>query len=294
MIDVIAKTFTTGCTLFGAVYGLFEILRRGLSAADRKALLDWMARVDRSKRPSTLREIVPATFDQLFGARHLSLFCLWRSTILALTLYFTLLVCWALFHTNEFLRALRGNELRVMFVTAPLVAALLSYVILASKRLLLGAWLHSGRTSALPIWVTADVLVTAFFVTYVAGVTFSVLGQVIEIHTLTLAYAILGGPLQYIALTIDYGLTLESRGGWSVGVLFYSTLLTAVWPSVFMLGAALTRCGARGLALMSRLESRAASREKPFGLTGVLTGAGVAAAYWLFSLGGWLGGWLFK
>jgi hypothetical protein len=45
---------------------------------------------------------------------------------------------------------------------------------------------------------------------------------------------------------------------------------------------------------MSRLESRAASREKPFGLTGVLTGAGVAAAYWLFSLGGWLGGWLFK
>jgi len=225
----------------GGLWVLFSHSEKVASPDAKKAITRWLKNVKLEGTPTTWPSTFVDVFDSIFGKKHLSWHCFWRSCVASLIAVIVVTSVWGVLRPKHFagffvdLRILLFSDVLLFFYGLALVLLNLfpDYVSLLESRYIIrrmSAVQHSpGRILsllALDVVLTVSIFLAALFL-FVSTVVYYFGGT---------AEAVLG----FYALAIDdilsHGVFLSSeRGSLSWGIFFYSTFFTSVWVWLYAL-----------------------------------------------------------
>jgi hypothetical protein len=205
-------------TTTGGLWFLFEKAEKTLSSQARGQVVGWMAQSDFKGAFSSIPDQFAALFDRVFGERHVSWHCFWRSAVASVVAVWMVTLLWAVPHPPSSFTTGLGllfgiTVIGVVFNLIP------DYLSLLETRFVLARLQLSRRVAGL---LLLDLVATTviglsgyvlFFFLALSGTDNTILGYVWNIVTLE-NNVVLGRSDPY---------------DMPMSVFFYSTFLTSVW-----------------------------------------------------------------
>jgi hypothetical protein len=229
LICLIRANWSWAAGLSAALLGLTALAAMLLAPARKESLALWLMGAESEE--SWSRSFC-ALFDAVFGARHLSWRCFWRSTVASLA---AVALIWALMGGAGLIGLRLESDLSLgrLLLYALAVNVVADYVSLLETRWLLGR-LHRWTGWQQALALVADLIVTAAIIWG--------------------AIRLLAGPI----LGLEPDSFAEVLGVFSVlSVLFYSTFLTSVWSWAYVASTWVLRLFTRaGLATWLDVEGK--------------------------------------
>jgi len=288
----------------GGIWGLFAKVESVLKEDTKRAVSSWLKNLNPEEVTATWPEQFIQVFDSIFGEKHLSWRCFWRSCLASL--------CSALV-TIATVAAVRPGKLGVMavFISGNNSASdeLLSYlplVLFGTVFLLLipdylslleSRYVIRWMSGKVPITRIFILLSTDFILTYIiyfasSSIFISILwiilglfGGITVIELLELPLTIIPSVIQPAWEPLDIFLLKAST---PIEVVVYSTFFTSVWVWLYALSGGIVKLTySLGLGV-KRFKSIFNIDEKPLQSIGAVSILIVTLIYLLIPLRGWL------
>jgi hypothetical protein len=206
-------------TATASLWFMFEKAERVLSEESREKVVGWMAQSDFKGTFSSIPDQFASLFDRVFGERHLTWSCFWRSSVASIFAVWIVTLLWAIPHPPS---SLATGLLLFAGITAFAVIFNLipDYLSLLETRFVLAGLQRSRRVAGL---LLADLCATAAL-----GFLGSLLVRLLAGFgpTQTLDYVWETVTLQFL---VHVGGTGADSYVMPLGIFFYSTFLTSVW-----------------------------------------------------------------
>jgi len=219
----------------GGVWGLFSIAEDALKPEARRAISRWLRNLDSTSAFANWPASFATLFDRIFGERHLSARCFWRSCAASFASVVVITTLWMAVRPHQFARFIQNSNyifLMLIFVSACALNLIPDYLSLLETRYFIR---FMSRTHSL---------------TRIAAFLF--LGLVISAVIISIAFLYWGMPFVYrpghpvfesFLGMLSHLITLSSvsEGIPSFGICFYSTFSTSVWLWLYALSTLLVR-----------------------------------------------------
>lgn len=298
--QAIAVQFGFGLGLFYGVTKVFDLVGDRLNEDTKLEIAVWLLGVKVSQKLEPWPDTFARVFDRVFGKKHLSWKCFWRSCVASsIMTLFGLLLFLGLYRQDEssFPATFGGisldwsfrwwiNEVLVFLPLAVVANAFPDYLSLLKTRYLLGS-IHGGPWRGL-VSVAIDLMVTGVLSLSSAGILgllypvttdyVLALGRLTSLvwhtHAVTpLLYPMF--PLSHILSCARLLLTQQ----WGI-VFFYPAFFTTIWTVLYAGSGFLLKAARRFDIGFEWFNRKFDIEKKPLQSIGFVAGALVAIAYW--------------
>ena len=229
-----------------AVWFLFKTAESVAQDEVRTAITRWLRNLDPDQVMKSWPQTFLSMFDSIFGKRHLSWRCIWRSCVASMAGVMVLMLVWATLRFDEIefiINMVDPVPFFIMVIVSPLILnAVPDYVSLCETRFVL-RWMSCKPSSS---WIVLLLILDAV----VTGLIFC-LGAVVLILIVS------GGPISkaikiLLGLLLP-GLRLSSENGTTpFGIFFYSTYFTSVWVWLYVLSGGVIRTLGLGVRVLQK------------------------------------------
>ena len=253
--------------LVSAIIAIFRIMEDTATPDAKRKVADWINSFAAKSISQTVVEsprwFIEA-FDMIFGDRHLTWRCFWRSCVASIMAVFVMTIVSVVLNPSswqEFLSYIGASGVIFFILLAALIFNLVpDYISLLETRWILRRAAHAGFKKIIMLLVLDAIVTGGIFFCYGIGI-------------LTLKFWVTGVPVEvfeFFAFLVAFiiGWTVAPLGTGSI--FFYSTYFTSVWFYLFVASSVATkllyslgRAGNRVLALLK-------VEEKPFQSMGLV------------------------
>jgi hypothetical protein len=218
--------------IFGAVWALFARIEDIMKPESKKAISNWLLRIDTHNRSDGFPDAFIKLFDSVFGERHFTLRCFLLSSIASFTGVFIMLAVY-FWIRPEGVELLIGNyfedDLVFIFIFIPFGTITFNiftdYISLLETRLLL-RWMRKTKSLLCRIFIIVfDFIITTALFIVIGG----------------LLVALITDNTFFDFIRIDFIRTLvrgfflaPSEEGFTIGIWLYTTYFTSVWLWLFL------------------------------------------------------------
>ena len=267
--------FLLGLGLFYGILKPFEKLDSIVSKDLRETIALWLLDVERSDQIRNWPETFAAIFDRVFGEKHVTWRCFFRSVIASFVGLAVMSVVVFVVNPEQFFRTLAEDStaVAVVLVAGGILNLFPDYFSLLETRLVLGRMQRADR-GGLVGWIVVDSALT----TALSGVGWLALALYVEDDPLTFwvqTYWVSFFPLQ---------LRLADPSG----IFLWTTYFTSLWLWLYVLSGLLVRAlgsvGRGALFVRDHLNVE----EKPLSAIGFVAGGLIACVWWGIGLKSWL------
>ena len=227
-------------SILGGTWALFDRAETVASAHTRVAISTWLRNIDIAEALGNWPAQFAHVFDAVFGERHLSWRCFYRSSIASLCSVAIVALIWA---------AIRPNEFDAFAKPAPtFLAPLLVFVLIAVFSNVIPDYLSLLESRYVIRWMTTNrsVLQILFFlvVDFVATFIIFWIGMLISIGGYSLIFGI--DPMWALKtaflnvfkqLPVWASLSVGKEGRVTVGIFLYSTFFTSAWVWLYVVSS---------------------------------------------------------
>jgi len=257
-------------TLILVIKGIFELMENTANTSAKISVADWIKSIAAKSISQTIVESPRwfiEVFDRIFGDRHLTWRCFWRSCVASLMAVSVMTVTWAVLDPiscQQFLLHKGIDAFSTIFILAFFLNLVPDYISLLETRWIFRKVAHAGMKELIVLLVL-DVIITGGI--FVCGITIIlILISYINRDPAGVAELVDGVPeiLSELILfrTVDDSL--------SFGIFFYSTYFTSFWLYLFIAASIATKLlyslGHTGNQVLALLKVE----EKPFNSMGIL------------------------
>jgi hypothetical protein len=238
-------------TICSGVWALFERAETVVAPTTKSDIANWLRNVGSSQ----FREwpvMFVQVFDKLFGRRHLSWHCFWRSAVASVASVLVVTLLWGALRPEE-LREFVSAEgiaavVAIVFAGGAIINVLPDYVSLLETRFVIGR--ISGRnTLGVGMLLLMDFVASAaiFLIPYAAFRVLTSYGESGDLPSETLRTIVSDLPVYILPLRAK----AESAPD---GIFLYSTFFTSAWVWLYAISGLALRVseGARSLLLRSQ------------------------------------------
>lgn len=262
----IAWVIAWGATI-GAVWFLFEKAEDTVTTKTRRAISHWLRNLEPAEALSNWPSMFATVFDRVFGERHLSCQCFWRSCVASLLAVALVSLVWG---TLEFTQLTKlyylsssfyeGYFLLIFSLSIVVWNLIPDYLSLLESRYII-RWMSGGYSM---------VRVFAFLV-----FDFVATGIIFLVPYLGIIAALGEDPRLGFTAFLRNGPTLSSP----VGILFYSTYVTSVWVWLYSLSGLVVKIASHFGPLLGNLKVILDIENKPLRSMGFVSIALVSLLY---------------
>jgi len=239
------------------VWALFDRADKALNEAAKKSIAEWLQNInpttERSRWPGQFIEI----FDSVFGEKHLSWKCFFRSCLASIFSVTVVLIIY-LGVGEDFILVKRPWQEKIilyMFVAGILLNLIPDYFSLLETRFLLH-WLRKSASYLKSFSLMfLDILIT-FFIFYGTIIIY------LSLSALTPNIDISPGIFEATWVFIPYSLTFSGMFPF-LGIYLYSTFFTSVWIWLYVLSGFLIKISQRSGRFIKMLRSFLDVKNKP-------------------------------
>jgi hypothetical protein len=294
--------FGAGVAAFVMLYGLFARLEDIISPGAKQDITAWLKRAEIPGTLVTWPSQFAALFDRVFGKRHLSWRCFYRSCVASLVALATLTLLWPILRPEdgaEFLEYILDSttytddfgQVVLMMVVMMAVAYNLvpDYISLLQSRFVIGLMIRVRSRTGVALLLLVDALLKLLIFFSVPAMTYLILG----LATTLLADGDMYEDLKdwwffeqvMLPEIVRSGLLLrtstETIMPWGIpwGIFFYASLWTSIWVWLYALAAGAVRLALRLQPVLRVLKWLLDIEGKPIRSIGVVVGL-IAAAFW--------------
>lgn len=276
-----------GVGLWTLVHWFFEFSEKHLDPGTRDDIALHLLEAEPPNQIEGWQKTFPGVFDAVFGERHVSWGCFWKSSLASSVFAFTLTM---IYLVRE------GGPLELHFVAVYLVVLnfIPDYVSLLQTRYLLKAVARNPSALVLLSLLLADVILTGLiFLLWVPPVT-ELVGFVIETgEPLAQAARDVSLPDRLREYYFDWpddflveALSLSGQN--SLGIFLWTTYFTSVWLWLYALSVLIVRTMTRLSRGAAFLRDHLNIEEKPLSSMGFVAGGLTAFVWWGICLVSWL------
>jgi hypothetical protein len=273
--QAIAVQFGLGLGLFYGVTKFFDLVGDRLNDDMKLEIAVWLLGVKVGQTVEPWPDTFSRLFDRVFGERHLSWKCIWRSTVASLTVS-TVVFLFTMFSSRgPFLATpitwstlqAHPSFLWTFVVIIIQVNVLPDYLFLLKTRWLLSCMKRHISTAW---WVT--LIVTDFFLTlYLANDAVLIgLSSDPSVARKTMGYSV-------VRILVWWKL-LSAEGEW---VFFYPAFFTSIWLWLYAGSGFILKAARRFDVGFDWFNRKFDIEKKPLQSIGLVAGASVATAYWV-------------
>lgn len=256
----------------GGLWLLFSRSEKVASPDAKKAITHWLKNVKLEGTPTTWPSTFANVFDSIFGKKHLSWRCFWRSCVASLIAVIVVTSIWGVLrpeHLASYLVGLQdwlGDDMLVGLLAFVILNLFPDYISLLESRYIIrrmSTAQHSpGRILSL---LVLDVVLTVsiFFaallpLAFIGAYAFGV--SALEVYT------------KVMAEILEHGVFLSSEyDSLSFGIFFYTTFFTSVWVWLYAIsGLVIQLAGYLGIGF-NRLKWFLDIENKPLHSLGVIS-----------------------
>lgn len=244
------------------IWLLFDKAEEALLASKKDEISSWLKNLDFFEHVKGLPEKFSSVFDAIFGDRHFSWYCFYRSCLASLASVIVMIFIWSAIRPSQLETYLQreafftGWHFILVLLLSIIYNFLPNYVSLLETRKLL-QWMIGTRS----LWLLLIFLLLDLILTWTIGLA----AQVITANV-GVALIMKKPPLLFIALLrsitdfsqipdilkhfgyiLDSSLQLSAKpsGFIPMGIFFYSTFLTSLWLWLFVLSSLIVRIAGR-------------------------------------------------
>jgi hypothetical protein len=276
-------------TITGGIWLLFERAESAMSPKGKLAVSQWLRNLDAEASIATWATLFGRMFDSVFGERHLSWRCFWRSSIASFLATGMLLILWAmlrpaewgkLYHSESFVKIIGLWALGTAFLNIPA-----DYFSLLKSRSIIRVMSSTRSVGWVSVLLALDVIVTVgIFIgssTLLLAIT-SLTGSRVPLRDVPAA------ELHFLRDAVFLARPLDLPPGVAAGIWFYSAFFTSIWVWLYAASGGAVKLahyvgrGVTSLRLFLDIE------DKPIRSIGVMSMGLVTAVYvLLLVIGGW-------
>jgi hypothetical protein len=266
-----------GVGLFAVVWGFFKGVESVLTDDFKLEIAVWLlGRKKFGPKVQPWPDTFAKVFDRVFGVRHLSWKCFWRSCVASYSLYLLVLFLYSL--ASAQLNLIKAVfELRWLFVTLifPFVMnALPDYVALLSTRLVLAGMRRTDKGVAWIILLALDLWLTTVIVMFpVMLLNAAITGGVHPVNLFTYCKLCTVHVLTFLKYTF---LIARDSGGYVIFPAFF----TSIWLWLYAGSGFLLKAARRFDIGFDWFNRKFDIEKKPLQSIGLVAGALVAFVYW--------------
>ncbi len=300
-VDSPPGLLTAGGVLAGITWKFFEKVESILSDQTKLEIAGWLRGVDVEKKVEPWPETFAKVFDRVFGTRHLSWRCFWRSSVASVLS--VVLVCLFLFaHNPIYFKVIWGNFLAypVVWLTCMVVANVIpDYLSLLETRWVLSRMRITSISAQLvrfARWATLllllDIAVTYLIADLASRSASHLTGWLYGIVRKRWVDSILQaddraispGFVGLVVITASFRLQiiidfLENYGG-RIWLWVYPAFFTSIWLWLYVSAGFLVKTARRFQICFDFFNRKVDIEKKPLSAIGLVAGALVAVAYW--------------
>lgn len=262
-VTVFGGHLAAGGVLAGIVWKCFERTENVLNEDTKKDIGDWLLGVKTAEKVQSWPDTFASVFDRVFGKRHLSWKCFWRSAIASYSAVFLVGVY------QEPLGWLLSPDSLYDMIRYSLVGNVLpDYASLLETRYVLSFIQRTHSFQQRLIWLSLDCVLTSAM-------------AVLTAHVILSYWWISADPSQWhwsISAIMGHPADFHQNHSWFSFVL--PAFFTSVWIWLYV-GSGLLLTAARRFDIgFQWFNSKADIEHKPLSAVGLVAGALVAMAYW--------------
>lgn len=251
-----------------AIKGIFELIENTANPDAKRIATDRIKSIAAKSVSQTIVESPQwfiETFDGIFGDRHLTWRCFWRSCVASIMAVFVMTVVWAVLNPISWQQFLRYvgvdagvDAFRMIFIFAFFLNLVPDYISLLETRWIFRKVAHAGMKELIVLLVLDAILTGVIF--------FSGVGIII------LIYSVNTGDWVGVHTVLEFlnAFILFRGSEIPLGIFFYSTYFTSFWLYLFIAASVATKLlyslGRTGNQVLALLKIE----EKPFNSMGLL------------------------
>ncbi|WP_089723859.1 hypothetical protein [Candidatus Thiosymbion oneisti] len=214
----------------GGIWKLFDRIEGVAAPEAKKSVSQWLLRLDLENHFIRWADTFSEAFDTIFGTRHLSWRCFYRSAIASLIAVLVMTLFWAYLRPEQFMAFIDRFNTEVfgwMLIASVSLNLIPDYLSLLESRYIISLLRNSTSMPEHIALIVLDFIAT-FLIALIALLIFIIFVDVITFD------GFLAGFLSNV-------LPLSSPGGSqpSFGIWFYSTFFTSVWVWIYILSGIL-------------------------------------------------------
>ena len=233
MMDGISSLLILWAASIGAIITIFRVMDETATPDAKRKVADWIKSFAAKSISQTIIESPQwfiEAFDRIFGERHLTLRCFFRSCVASLLAVFAITIMWIVMVEDPTPRQAYFSYLAIDLIMAIFGFALVlnlvpDYISLLETRWILHNVAHAD-VKKLIVLLVLDVIITGGIFACGFGIVWVVIGESVA---------------EYLEL-MGMGILFRSYGsGLSLGIFFYSTYFTSVWLYLFIASSIATK-----------------------------------------------------
>jgi hypothetical protein len=230
MMDGISPLLILWAASIGAIITIFRVMDETATLDAKRKVADWIKSFAAKSISQTIIESPQwfiEAFDRIFGERHLTLRCFFRSCVASLLAVFVMAIMWVVLDPAS------GQEyffsysaivgIILIFLTALILNLVPDYISLLETRWILHNVAHAD-VKKLIVFLVLDVIITGGIFACGFGIVCVALGE--------------SNCLEMMGMGIRFR---SYESGLSPGVFFYSTYFTSVWLYLFIVSSIATK-----------------------------------------------------
>lgn len=260
--------FAAGVILFGVVWGFFKGVESVLSEDTKTEIWIWLT--DRKPLTPILQswpDTFAKVFDRVFGGRHLSWKCFWRSTVASYSAVF-LVVIYLESSPRTFGVRLSWDYLFDVLSSAFIGNVLPDYISLLETRYLLGFMQRTQSFQQRLIWLTLDFVLTSAI-------------ALVTAHVILSFWWVNSDPSQWrwtISAILGHPADFHQTNSWFSFVI--PAFFTSIWLWLYAGSGFLLKAARRFDVGFQWFNRRFDIEKKPLESIGLVAGALVVLVYW--------------
>jgi hypothetical protein len=287
-----------GGALAGVVWRFFEKVENVLADDTKLEIAVWLLGVKAGQKVEPLPETFAKVFDRVFGKKHLSWKCFWRSFVLSMIVYFLVLVA--------LVPPVPAGHSKILLWTPLVLAGVIEnaipdYISLLGTRLVLRVAQHTNNVFMLILLLCLDCCITvlialvAVALAYVSEANLNIILTSTEPHVI---WSLLRDPDTLKLYGLAFGLTFNGfifshpiayfHYFKLFGIWFFPAFLTSVWLWLYACSGFLLKFARRFDIGFDWFSRKCDIEHKPLNAIGLVAGCIVAGIWWTVVLVKWI------
>jgi len=237
----IPATLISWLAITGGIWKLFERVEKVTSP---EAASRWLRNLDLTGAFSSWPATFAAAFDNIFGERHFTWRCFFRSCIASLIAVVIVTCIWGALHPDQFSAFFQTDEwyerIGALFILGATINFIPDYISLLETRYVIRRISDDPSIGRALVFLAIDVAATTAIL--LGGIILvSIIGVFLTEGSVSVGEFIEAAQIGFPELLIEEILPLSSDSPPSIGIFFYSTFFTSVWVWLYALSGAIVK-----------------------------------------------------
>jgi len=237
MSEIISPVLVTGLGIFGVVLGFFWKVEDVASKDAKRTIADWLNRVQLEYPIGTWPNQFSSLFDRIFGERHFTFRCFFRSSIASLCSVFVITAVWVIFHQQQ-IRSLDWDHPDFYSVMLPSILILnlfIDYTSLLESRYIIGLMGKTQSKTKSLFLLAVDFFATGILFFLATPFVSVIVGVLVGAQTFEIFFDMIPAFFQ------NAGFGQIDSCCLPFGIYLYSTYFTSVWVWLYVVSGGFIR-----------------------------------------------------